>query len=138
MPTPDKSRRSVYEIVRLPEAFGVVLLTVALILFLSPYLSGADFGIFKIPGFPDGTARALRILGPAVFLLSLFLFLPVWRASNAAVEPQALRAVPGGTRLKLTTPESVPDLVGRAMSRYGGRRWAGKPRLADLATVLAE
>lgn len=147
MATPDEShRRSVYEIVRLPEAFGVVLLTVALVLFLSPYLSGADFGIFKIPSFPASTTRALKFVGPVVFVVALFLFLPIWRAAGASAAPQmpqpsetqGLRSVPGGIRVRLTSPESVPDLLGRAVSRHLDRHRAAKPYFDNLATVVAE
>lgn len=62
-------RRSTYELIGLPETFGVVLLTFGLVLALSPFFSGVDFGIFQVPAFDTTTVKTLRIAGPAVFIV---------------------------------------------------------------------
>jgi hypothetical protein len=147
MTAPEKShRRSIIEIIRLPETFGVVLLTGSLVLLLSPYMSGADFGIFKVPIFPSETARILRAVGPAAFLLALFLFLPVWKSAVESAEvpeaeqpaADAIRKVPGGFRVQVRAQAAVPELVGRAFARYGEQGWQPKSFVDQLATVVAE
>jgi hypothetical protein len=75
-------RQSVYKLVGLPEQFGVVLLTLGLVLTISPYLANSDFGVFKVPDFPPDTRGILKVLGPLFLLLMAALFLPVWK-SNA-------------------------------------------------------
>lgn len=61
----------------LPETFGGVLLVFSLILLLSPYFSGADFGVFKIPILTPSAKKWLRIIGPIMFGLCVFSFLPI-------------------------------------------------------------
>ena len=73
---------SLFEWSKLPTPFGVTVLILSLIFLLSPYLSGTDFGIFKIPPFSETAKRYLRIIGPIVFLLCVFSFLPLWTASR--------------------------------------------------------
>ena len=60
----------------LPQEFGLTLLLLGLALLLAPWVSGVDFGFLKIPTFPDGTRRVLRIAGPVAFLLALFMHIP--------------------------------------------------------------
>jgi serine/threonine protein kinase len=71
-------RSSTFELLGLPQQFGVVVLTLALVFVISPYSGGADFGIFKIPAFPPNIQHVLRILGPLVFGVCLGLFVPAW------------------------------------------------------------
>jgi len=59
-----------------PEEFGVVLLTFSFILFLSPYFSGCDFGIFKIPEFTQKLKKRLQFIGPIILILSIALHYP--------------------------------------------------------------
>lgn len=70
-------KTSLFELAKLPQPFGVTLLVLSLILLLSPYLSGADFGIFKIPSFTDRAKRNLKILGPIAFITMVLLFVPL-------------------------------------------------------------
>src|ERR1044072_1077062 len=69
---------SLYKLSGLPDSFGVVLLSFSFILLLAPYLSGADFGIFKIPIFSGTAKRWLKIFGPVLFLLCAIAFIPVF------------------------------------------------------------
>lgn len=70
-------KTSVFEWSTLPTPFGVVLLILALIFLLSPYFSGADFGVFKIPIFTPAAKRWLKVIGPIVFCLCVAIFLPI-------------------------------------------------------------
>src|SRR5712691_8267570 len=60
----------------LPEQFGVVLLLLALILLLAPYLAGQDLGVIKVPPFTPSSKRILRVFGPLAMLAALFLHVP--------------------------------------------------------------
>ena len=66
----------------LPESFISILLSLGLILTLSPYLAGTDFGIFKVPDLNAQYRKFLKWLGP-VFLLGLsLLFVPLLKPYN--------------------------------------------------------
>ncbi|NEQ42879.1 MAG: hypothetical protein F6K00_04680 [Leptolyngbya sp. SIOISBB] len=82
----DTNRKSLYKIIGLPNDFGVILLTFGLILLLSPYLSGFDFGIFQIPKLDPKMQQNLRILGPIIFAGLIFLFVPIWKESKSNKE----------------------------------------------------
>ncbi len=69
----------------LPAPFGEIVLTVALVLFLAPYLSDTDLGIFKVPAFPAATQHVLRYTGPLFLLGAILLYLPLWRATTASL-----------------------------------------------------
>ena len=73
----DKSKRSIIKTLGLPESFGLLLLTLGLILFLSPYLPGMDLGVFKVPAFNKDVGRSLSLLGPVFLALTVLLFAPV-------------------------------------------------------------
>ncbi len=73
-----KQRVSFFSLLKLPDTVNVLLIF-AFILLISPYLSGSDFGIFKIPSFSANLLQLLRIAGPIIFVVTLILFLPLWR-----------------------------------------------------------
>jgi hypothetical protein len=62
------------DILGIPLEFQVVMLTFIFILFLSPYFSNVDFGIFKIPEFTQKAKSKLKIIGPILLLL---FFIPI-------------------------------------------------------------
>lgn len=72
-----EDKTSIIKLIGLPEAFAVVLLTLGLILTLAPYFSGTDFGVFKIPQFTDPARKRLKIIGPIVLLVLIFLSAPM-------------------------------------------------------------
>lgn len=74
------TRESILQKSGLPQEFGVVLLVLALIFALAPYLSGTDFGIFKIPPFSARARRRLKIIGPPLFTVLVVLFVPLLEA----------------------------------------------------------
>ncbi len=57
---------NIFEIFGIPSEFGLSLLTVSLILFLSPYFSGVDFGVIKIPKLKIKTKKWLKFVGPVL------------------------------------------------------------------------
>jgi hypothetical protein len=71
------SRRSIISWLGIPEAFGTVILSLALILTLAPYLAGTDFGIFKVPDLNAQYRKILKWLGPVFLLGAFLLFVPL-------------------------------------------------------------
>lgn len=69
-------KTSLFELSKLPQPFGVILLVLSLILLLSPYLSGADFGVFKVPNFAPGAKKWLKVIGPILFIMCILSFIP--------------------------------------------------------------
>jgi hypothetical protein len=67
-----------FEVSGIPLEFGIVLLTLGLVLFLSPYFSGVDFGVIKIPKLKGSSQKRLKVIGPLILLLFLVLFFPIW------------------------------------------------------------
>jgi len=56
---------------------------IIVILFLSPYIGGTDFGIFKIPIFQNGILVAFKICGPMLILLYIFQFIPLFEIETS-------------------------------------------------------
>jgi hypothetical protein len=62
----------------LPAAFGLLLLTLALVLLLAPYFSDADFGIFKVPALTAPMRHFLQYFAPVLLILLVLSFYPFW------------------------------------------------------------
>lgn len=60
----------------LPQTFGALFLSFALILTLAPYLFGHDFGIFKIPDLGPSMRQRLKWIGPSVLILGILIHIP--------------------------------------------------------------
>jgi hypothetical protein len=71
------NRVSILNFLGLPDSFNSVLLVFAFVLLLSPYFSGMDFGLFKIPRFTPTAKKRLQYIGPALFIISALLFIPI-------------------------------------------------------------
>ena len=82
---------NVFDIFRIPSEFGVSLLTLSLILFLSPYFSGVDFGVIKIPKLKIKTKKWLKFVGPILLISAISLFLPFWSRFFSPLKIQNLR-----------------------------------------------
>jgi hypothetical protein len=67
----------IVDFLELPPAFTTTLLTLSMLLTIAPYLSRANFGIFRIPALTIKGKRILRIVGPICLLFSIFLFVPL-------------------------------------------------------------
>ncbi len=53
---------------------------------MAPYVTGADFGILKVPTFEPELVNKLRGLGPIAFGIVLLLHLPFWRDSSSSAQ----------------------------------------------------
>lgn len=62
----------------LPEAFGVLVLTLAVVLLFAPYFADADFGIFKVPALAASTRHFLQYFGPVFLILAGLSYYPFW------------------------------------------------------------
>ena len=67
---------SIVDISGLPETFGQILLVLFLILTLSPYLAGSDFGIFKVPNLGNTAKSRLKIWGPIMLIIGVLIHVP--------------------------------------------------------------
>jgi len=93
---------SIFSKLGLPEGFGVVILVFSFILMLSPYFSGLDFGVFKVPIFSNKVAKKLKIIAPALFLIVIFLFVPI-------LKPKTSKSTRSTSKLskQVDTPTSI-------------------------------
>ena len=82
-----RERISLFVMSGLPESFGYLCLSVSLVLLLSPYLAGADFGIIKIPSFSPRTSKRLKTFAPFVFVLVAALFIPFFPGPLPTLPP---------------------------------------------------
>src|ERR1051325_9626663 len=94
---------SVFKLLEWPDAFGVLLLSFSFILLLSPYFSGADFGLFKIPIFTKEAKKWLRIVGPILCLAVAFSFVPIISKKKAGPANGT-----GDSRSSETPPAIIP------------------------------
>jgi SAM-dependent methyltransferase len=108
-------KKSTLQVIGIPKEFGVLLLTFALILAVSPYLGGTDLGIFKVPSFSPKVGWALCFLGPILLLVAALLFLPFWEQS---CRPSAAltRSVDSVSRYRL---QSITDIVRAEAANHG-------------------
>jgi len=84
---------SIIKATGLPEEFGLVLLIFSFILTLAPWLSGPDFGIFKVPQFSVRTRTVLRLVGPVFLIAVIAIHLPLLAPPQKEEESQKKAAV---------------------------------------------
>ncbi len=80
-------RVSTYDQLGLPEPLAIAFTLASLALVLTPYLPGADFGLFRVPRLEHSVARRLKILGPVLLGLCVVGFVPMW-SGDAPREPR--------------------------------------------------
>ena len=110
---PDK--KSTLQVIGIPEEFGVVLLTLALILAISPYLGGTDLGVVKVPTFSSRATQVLYFLGPILFLVTVFLFLPFWK-QNRTLSTSSTSSIKSDSKYRL---QSITDIVRVEAANHG-------------------
>jgi hypothetical protein len=93
---PQIDRRSTFSLIGLPTKFGEVLLVLALLFLVSPYIPGSDWGVVKIPILSPGPLHIAKILGPIVFVLCVCLFVPIWKNRTGAGTPDSDDSEPTG------------------------------------------
>lgn len=93
MPKPVKhsDRTSVYQLSGLPGAFGKTLLTISLVLVLTPYFAGDKIGPVDIPDCSGKLKEALKVVGPVVFMIMIGVHLPLVRVRRTAGEREPER-----------------------------------------------
>ncbi len=70
----------------IPAGIIALLFLFSLIIFLTPYLSGRDIVIIKIPSIGNNIVNALKFSGPLILLFFIFLFLPLWAGTEKSSE----------------------------------------------------
>jgi SAM-dependent methyltransferase len=115
METAAPEKTSTLAKIGLPTEFGALLLTLALILTISPYLGGADFGILKIPTFSQQTTDLLRRLGPVLLVTFALAFVPFWK-SRTGPSSAAPRAVDNNSKYRL---QSIVEIVKGEAATHG-------------------
>ena len=78
---------SILEAAGLPEQFGLLVLSIGVVLLLSPYLSGSDLGVIKIPTLPDNAKRSLKIVGPLTLAVAIGVHLRILETEIDEPEP---------------------------------------------------
>ena len=68
-----------------PSSIGVLALILAVLVALLPYLSGQDFGSLALPALGPSVQLGLMWAGPALLVLVLALFFPVWPALKSGM-----------------------------------------------------
>lgn len=81
-------RKSTLNLLHIPEEFGLLLLTLTLILAISPLIGDTDLGIFKIPKFSQQVTSILIYLGPVLFVISIILHMPLWQQNEKEKDSQ--------------------------------------------------
>jgi SAM-dependent methyltransferase len=102
-----KDKRSTFELINLPKEFGVIILIFSLILLVSPYFEGLDFGIFKVPTFKVSTKNFLKYFGPAFFIIVILLFVRIWKPAKKE-KLQKQKEVESYSKFRL---QSISDIV---------------------------
>jgi len=77
-------KAGLYDLLHIPDPLRVGFVTIAAILVLSVLLGEKDFGLFKVPAMPWPTRSWLRFVAPAVLLLALSGFVPLFRGTSTA------------------------------------------------------
>jgi len=131
-------RRNTLDLLGVPKEIGIILVTLCIILAISPYLGGSDLGIFKVPKLPIRSSQVLRYLGPLLFLLGLLLFLPCWRRSSAP-PLFAVRAVDTNSKYRL---QSIEDIVKAEAQVHGinidGLQIGDRLNISDLERMCTK
>lgn len=134
--------KSLFKISELPDSFGAVLLIFSFILLLSPYLSGADFGVFKIPVFNASANRWLKVVGPVVFCLCVLSFLPIipttnpasMNSNNGAENTPTSALTPTVTPRPALTPTPNPANARQAAEKLGAD-WFAAFKAGDVTNL---
>src|SRR4051812_48710654 len=68
---------SAFQLIGIPSEFNLMVLTVAFVLTLAPYLAGVNLGVLTVPWLRAGPARFMKIAGPTILLGISFCFVPL-------------------------------------------------------------
>ncbi|MGB7922879.1 MAG: hypothetical protein WCF57_06515 [Pyrinomonadaceae bacterium] len=117
-------KTSLYKLSGLPESIAVIIFSVLLILFLSPYLASQDIGLFKIPQFTKAAKQRLKIIGPVLLVMYILYFIPLIEIASSptahlngepkptvtpTVSPPPATPQPSPVSTAAPTPSPVPE-----------------------------
>jgi hypothetical protein len=122
----------------LPEAFGVLVLTLAVVLLFAPYFADADFGVFKVPALGVPTRHFLQYFGPLFLVVALLAYYPFWPEQAPGVRSAATT-----TAITVLFQNASPhyldidwiDFEGKKDSRYHYSLAPGESQ--EVATFIA-
>jgi len=144
---------SLFKLSGLPDSFGAVLFVFSFIFFLSPYLSGSDFGVFKIPSFDPSLKRWLKVIGPMFFIGMVVAYLPLinknfqGQGENINAQRQSPTPTPtiNSTSTASPTPVVSPSLVSspnqnsvlsKQVAEKIGANWLAAIEHQDIETLV--
>lgn len=112
---------SILDAAGLPEQFGFLLLAIATILLLSPYLSGSDLGMIKIPNLSEGAKKSLKLGGPIAMLAVIVLHVNMLPKVVSEEKPEPVTAdVLEPTDSDLSSDEDVSENSSAARCSVSG------------------
>ena len=88
----NKSHKSTFDLLNIPKQFSLFLLTLSLIIAVSPYIGGADFGFIKVPQLFLQANSLMKILCFAPLLITIIFYLPLWRQNGKLRENIGVRS----------------------------------------------
>jgi hypothetical protein len=128
---------SLYDVLRLPDPLRIGFVTVLFIFTLSILLGERDLGFIKIPAFPNSARRWIKCAVPALLLLSLLAFIPLFDRSAEAVAGKAtLHLVADDLTLGLENPYEHRPPVTTARVRV--EVFSGSAILSRKAEILSQ
>ena len=77
-----------YQRLSVPSNVIHTIFVLIIILLLSPYVGGIDFGFFKVPAFPPEIELLFKWVAPFLFVVFLMLFIPIWKSDSVRIEEQ--------------------------------------------------
>lgn len=108
-------KKNTLQLMGIPKEFGLVLLTLALILAISPYLGSTDLGIFKVPSFSPRVTQVLYFLGPILLFVTVLLFFPI-RKQDGRASASFASSVDSNSKYRL---QSISDIVKAEAANHG-------------------
>lgn len=129
--------QSTYQSLGIPDPVSATFVALFIILTLSSWAAGQDFGIFKIPNFNNTTKKRLKIIGPLLLTFSLLAFIPFW-SSTSKISSQEDPTWKRNYQLFASRP--FPDGTIRSEDKnspdYGGRDIVFRPELIRGLNLL--
>ncbi len=87
------------------------LFLIIVVLFFSPYIGGVDFGFLKIPSFQPTILVFLKVAGPILIVLFIFLFIPLLKIKTTTQNQTSfIEKTEMHTQSKYVL-QSTPDIV---------------------------
>ncbi|MFT7404938.1 class I SAM-dependent methyltransferase [Zhongshania sp.] len=97
-----------------PQLINSIFL-ILFILTVSPYISGVDFGVVKIPTLSATIESILKWLGPLLSIFFIFMFIPIWKTSDKF---DKLTTLIMGESSKYVL-QSTPDIIINEIQKNG-------------------